>query len=344
MWKQVFTLTCASLADKIYESFIAILFAPWKKFTFMTAVDKVSTNKAIDYIRTHGTSTGSFIDGDKVHPNGFVFGHTSYSPWAASIQIEAGERRWGEEMSVTMTVYWPVWVTLPDELVLINMVDEPIGKGSVHTLRLAHCASHYCAWKKELSVLNIGRCPMAAFLAAKKMQLHLNTGQGPRIFYVNGPPDKGKTTAGRLLAYNMGGMYVDSFDFTDSEQSIELLLRDAQPSFKSPLIIGVGEGGMRILNTLRAAHGLKKSATDDDGASAPSPTFDKGKLCTLFDLINYDLPNVTMVISDNQPFKQWSHNLASIFQKKDRPIEDMAITKPSRMYIVNVGGDAECDR
>ena len=293
---------------------------PFRRLVFMTSVDAVATKRAMAYVTKHHNFAGAWLTNcGHTIPIGWVFSWKMM--WAAHVDLAPGQRRWGEESMSDINIYWPVWRTPPTELVHAPQ-PRVMRKGATMLFTMVKMTSDYCAWNKDEQVFNIDRCPPAATVAAKSMMDHVRqTDTRSGVFYVNGPPDTGKTSSGMILSKLLGAYYVDSYDFMNKGHKLSCLLRDASPEMKAPLVIGMSEADVKILAVMHKNIDKKKAGGD---------VYDKGTLNSLLDAINYTHEDVILVLTGNTPFKHLELQLG-----------DPSCTKATRMTVVCVGGDSD---
>ncbi|OYV74823.1 MAG: hypothetical protein B7Z66_15110 [Chromatiales bacterium 21-64-14] len=130
----------------------------------------------------------------------------------------------------------------------------------------------------------------------------------------------------------MGAMYVDSYD--PLHHKYNALMRDAQPNASTPLVVAVDEGDLKMLEALDPTRSqTTRSQRGDQMSVKMGDWYDKGSVNGYFDRINGDSPNVVLVVTGNTPF-----------MKLQAQLDDLSITKASRLTVVNVGGGPEYDR
>ena len=320
----------ALLTSSFTTFFWFLAMIPVLRLRFITDVDSVATRRAMEFVkRHHNFSAEWLVDGVETVPEGQILCIRRHMQWVAYAAVGVGLRRFGEESTTDLTIYWPRWRTPPPELVSAPCPFE-LRKGAVMLRWMIKLASDYCGWDKEEHVFNIDQCPPEASKVAAVMKAIVETKfTRSCVFYVNGPPDTGKTTSGLILAHLMGGHYVDSYDFTNSSHRLKVLLKIARPTPQEPLIISVSEADHKIIAVAGATRKTKSCDRQD--------VYDKGTLNDLLDSINHIHENVVLLLSGNTPFKHMELRLNEI-------IGDTSCTKATRMTVMNIGGDSDFQR
>jgi hypothetical protein len=337
MWCTALYGVASYLFNLVFNGFV------FRKLRFMTEIDSVATRRAVAFLKDRrGTMfTTALANEDDTVPIDWMV--NLRDGWIALSVITVGQRRWGEEHATDLIVWVPRWWrTLPPELVVgpSRPVDAALTLTRVGTVELKvmkKLPSSYCAWMRGAKPFTIHKCPRAAHVAAEAMRVAVEA-QANRVFYVNGPPDTGKTTSAMILAHLMGGIYVDSYDFANPSHKFDVLLEHAKPCPGCPLVVSVNEADDKIARVLRKNRKNQDKDTDTDTADCseygPADVHDKGTLNNLLDRVNHQDEDVIFVLSGNTPFRR----LVARFG------DDASITKPTRISVVNVGGDAEYDR
>jgi hypothetical protein len=222
----------------------------------------------------------------------------------------------------------------------VDQADQP--DGTVELKVMSKMSSDYGVWEREMTDFDILKCPPAAHVAAEAMRAAVEA-RTHMVFYVNGPPDTGKSTSARILTHLLGGTFVDSYDFTNPSHKVDRLIKDALPNSRCPLVISLNEADDTIARVLkRSKRQAQKDDDDDDDSEGPqgdqqADVHSKTTLNNLLDRANHhqsvNKPFV-IVLSGNTPFRRLTARFGG----------DASITKPTRIRVVNVGGDAEYDR
>lgn len=250
--------------------------------------------------------------------------------WIAHIEYTAGQRRWAEKPVVTINLFWFRFMKMPVEMdVGVCRMQQQLPDGAVWLKYMPKMVSDYCSWEKDVLELRPHRCPPAAHDAALQMLdvLRATDGQN-RVFYTNGPHDTGKSSSAMLLALTWDAFYVSSYDFSHPGHKLRMLLDNAGvPHVR--LVIEVAEADAKLLKLLRPRKGGRSFKEQD--------MYDKGSTNNLFDNINLRTRNVALVMTGNTPFKHLEELIRQL-------VGDVSITKPSRVHVLNVGGDTDYSR
>lgn len=308
------------------------------RIRFITSLNSIDTKRAIKYLSEHCCSSSELLmNGEQTRPNTWI---VCWRPLCiAHVSTEIGQRKWGDDDSCDVVVFWPVWRVPPRELVPAFDPPEPMRAGAV-TLKVLNKTTSgmdFTTWTREDETFNMDRCPTAAHDAARRMIESLECSDThSKVFYVNGPPGSGKTSASMILAWMLNGYYIDSYDFIASKTRLNRVIHDCIPSRKAPVIVSVSEADCKITDVVlgkRVCGKKKNKRVVDTDVDTDRDAYDKGSLITLLDNINYRFENVVFVMSGNTPFTQLQAELI-----------DPAFTRPGRIEVVNVGGDNTYDR
>lgn len=288
-----------------------------------------SSRMAMRYVLRHYTlATGWTVCNGAMIPVGYILcvrPRAGIVFWAHST-LKVGLRTFGEDHSVDVVIWW-LRGTPPADLMSSEMpVPPPLADGFVISHEMAKLTSDYCAWELEEVHFNIANCTAAASVAAQFMlDVIRQKRDGSHVFYINGPTGTGKTTSAIILAHMMGGRFVE-YDFTSSQCKFEKLIKDARPSEQHPLVVSVSEVDKKLEQIVRLDVKGKRLSDKRD-------VYDKQSMLKLYDDVNHRYPHVYLLQSGNTPFQQLQTKLC-----------DAAYTRPSRMTVVNVGGDNTHDR
>ena len=355
MWCTAMYGAAAYLFQLVFDGFV------FRKLRFITDVDPVATRQAVAFLKNRrGTwfTTALANDADTVPIDWMV---NPRELWIAFSGIAVGQRRYGEEHTTDLVVWVPRWWrTLPPELVVgkgsshssVGLSDEPDEPDepddTVKLKVMSKMTSDYGSWEvdSDPTHLDILNCPPAARVAAEAMRAAIKA-RTHMVFYVNGPPDTGKSTSVMILAHLLGGTFVDSYDCTNPSHKIDRLIKDAKPNSSNPLVISLNEADDTIARVLRRSRRRAQKGDDesDDECQLGNPqadVYNKTTLNNLLDRANYSQSlkkkslnkPIILVLSGNTPFRRLTARFGG----------DASITKPTRIRVINVGGDAEYDR
>ena len=332
MWGTVVAMVSAALAPLLASHLFGCLLAcTFVELVFASDADYAQAQAALGYIRAHMCiSVGRLMDDVDSIPLYWVLGRM----WFAHVDYTAGQRRWSEKPIIKITVYWPRFLRRPKELAQVDEEDRVPPEGTEVLRVMSLMTSDNTAWERSVAEVRPGRCPPAAVEAANEMMAELRkTDTMSHVFYVNGPPDTGKSSSAKLLALQLDAYYVNTYDPRRYAHTLRKLLSDTGVP-RVRLVIEISEADDKLLNLLRPRNRSR------GGVRGAGELCDKGSVNDLLDYINLFERNVVLVMTGNTPFK----HLAIKVSQRIGSCDAGSVTKPSRMHVINLGGDDDYSR
>ena len=337
-------LCMGALSQTILDCIMAVFRYPWCKYRFSTSSCTASTNRALDFVESHGTVRNWLMQGTSRRPIGTVVCFRGL--WLAVVEAADGNRREGETTTFSVELWWPRWwASPPPELVPLELHRPGWSQRADMVSWLKRCTSWCPCYERSFQFIDTSEISAGARRAADEiLEVVRLSKRGSAVLHLVGPPSSGKTS-GTIHAAKIANatLCLDQYNWATDGDSFDVVVKCAMPTASAPLFVVINEGDLSLIERLELSKRNKNGTTGDRN---PAPCRSKASVIALMDNITRNDPewaHVVLIVTGNTKFPAFERRVAELVTAKGEPL-DFSITKAERMHVINVGGGPDYDR